>query len=594
MTGTGNVNFGQMTAVSKNGLPQGVGTKSIEKASEAFSTVMNQSMDHAQTFSEKPDHAQSVVEAVNSDAADTDAAYDRYRYKEHSIEAASEDQINEKISSGEEDFENFEEEVVKAVSEELGVTEEDVVKAMELMQFTAFDLIDSEKLGMLVEELSDITDRMQLLFNSSFSELKNQIGNLANELMQKLDVSLKEFQEIIERLQLPEDAGQMENPEFVVDSYAAMPEIPQGMQQNTAEAELPQTGTTEAGLTSTDAVESTKDAVITETFEETLPTGTVRAESAPETVLAKSAADQTISEVMEGGTAEAVPIANIPEKMPEEIPAAVITEDIPKVIITEDVPEDEIELLSASKEEPRAAIQEEMPDEAEKMPDEAEEMPDEAEKMTDVLQMTDTDGKKPAAQNQHSLMSGNSHQENTPLAQQPVFTENVAETPQPEQSYSFKVETLEIIQKIVQTMKVAVSTEQTTMEMQLNPENLGKLYLEISAREGAVRAQIAAQNEAVQQALEAQIATLRESLEQAGIKVDAIEVTVASHEFEKNLEQNGRQEEETESKRQEAMKSGRRNLRLDDLDELSGLMTEEEQLVAQIMKDNGNSVDLSA
>ena len=38
----------------------------------------------------------------------------------------------------------------------------------------------------------------------------------------------------------------------------------------------------------------------------------------------------------------------------------------------------------------------------------------------------------------------------------------------------------------------------------------------------------------------------------------------------------------------------RRNLKLDSLEELTGMMTEEEALVAQIMKDNGNSVDFTA
>jgi flagellar hook-length control protein FliK len=33
---------------------------------------------------------------------------------------------------------------------------------------------------------------------------------------------------------------------------------------------------------------------------------------------------------------------------------------------------------------------------------------------------------------------------------------------------------------------------------------------------------------------------------------------------------------------------------VDSLDEISGLMTEEEALVAQIMKDNGNSIDFTA
>ena len=95
----------------------------------------------------------------------------------------------------------------------------------------------------------------------------------------------------------------------------------------------------------------------------------------------------------------------------------------------------------------------------------------------------------------------------------------------------------------------------------------------------------------VKEALEMQVATLRENLSQAGVKVDSVEVTIASHEFERNLEQNeqGHQQNPDESK-----KAPRRNLKLDSLDELSGLMSEEEALVAQIMRDNGNSVDFTA
>ena len=39
------------------------------------------------------------------------------------------------------------------------------------------------------------------------------------------------------------------------------------------------------------------------------------------------------------------------------------------------------------------------------------------------------------------------------------------------------------------------------------------------------------------------MAELRESLNQSGVKVDAVEVTVASHEFEKNLEQNNKRQQ---------------------------------------------------
>ena len=154
-------------------------------------------------------------------------------------------------------------------------------------------------------------------------------------------------------------------------------------------------------------------------------------------------------------------------------------------------------------------------------------------------------------------------------------------------------DTVQIMEQIVQQMRVTISAETTSMEMQLNPENLGKVYVNISSEEGVVNAQFHATNEVVKEALEAQVATLRENLNQAGVKVDAIEVTIASHEFERNLEQN-QQNPEEHKEVQETSANKRRNISIDSLDELSGVMTEEENLVAQMMKDNGNSVDFTA
>ena len=153
--------------------------------------------------------------------------------------------------------------------------------------------------------------------------------------------------------------------------------------------------------------------------------------------------------------------------------------------------------------------------------------------------------------------------------------------------------TMEIIKQIVEQVKVNVTTEAKTMEMQLNPENLGKIHVSISEENGVINAQFTATNELVKEALEAQLATLRENLNQAGVKVDAIEVTVETHQFESNLEQNHKREENEGAYKEELVQK-RRNLNMNSLDELSGLMTEEERLVAQIMKDNGNSVDLTA
>lgn len=159
--------------------------------------------------------------------------------------------------------------------------------------------------------------------------------------------------------------------------------------------------------------------------------------------------------------------------------------------------------------------------------------------------------------------------------------------------FASQLDVANIIKQIVEYSRVTIDNSATTMEMQLNPENLGKLYLEITAKDGVVSAHITAQNEAVKEVLESQIVELRQNMNQAGIKVEAVEVAVGSHEFEKNLEQNAKQEEKQAEEQEKAAKQTRR-INLNDLDELSGIMSEEESLVAQMMADQGNSVDFTA
>lgn len=162
-----------------------------------------------------------------------------------------------------------------------------------------------------------------------------------------------------------------------------------------------------------------------------------------------------------------------------------------------------------------------------------------------------------------------------------------------ETSY-ISVDTMDLLEQVAEQIRVNVSEGTSSMEMQLNPENLGKVYVNISSKEGMIHAQLAASNEAVRAALETQVADLRQNLNQAGVKVDAIEVTVASHEFEKNLEQNQENEKQQGERQQEQSGGRRRNLNLSSLDGLSGLMTEEETLAAQMMRENGNSMDVTA
>ena len=153
-------------------------------------------------------------------------------------------------------------------------------------------------------------------------------------------------------------------------------------------------------------------------------------------------------------------------------------------------------------------------------------------------------------------------------------------------------QTTEIITQIARQASVTINQDVTTMQMQLSPASLGHILLNVSSKQGTVTAQLIAQDEAVKQALETQVAELRESLEARGIKVQAIEITVSAHAFERNLEQNNRQDEERQDGGGE--RRTRRNLKTDGLDELQGLMSEEESLLARIMVENGNSMDVTA
>ena len=171
---------------------------------------------------------------------------------------------------------------------------------------------------------------------------------------------------------------------------------------------------------------------------------------------------------------------------------------------------------------------------------------------------------------------------------QTIRTDNITAAPQ-----NVVFNTLDVIRQVSEFTRVMYQGDTTSMEMQLNPENLGKIYVQVTAKEGVVTAHLAVQNEIVKEALENQTIQLRENMNQQGIKVEAVEVTIASHEFERNLEQN-QQGSAQDEQREQASKSPRRNMSMNQLDEMSGLMSEEEMLVAKIMRDNGNSVDFTA
>lgn len=151
-------------------------------------------------------------------------------------------------------------------------------------------------------------------------------------------------------------------------------------------------------------------------------------------------------------------------------------------------------------------------------------------------------------------------------------------------------DTQEIMDQILDYMKVAVKPEMTSLEMQLHPESLGTLHIQISNREGAVTAQFIAQNESVKAALESQVMELKENLEQQGVKVEAVEVTIAQYSLDRNPDGNSEASEQGGKQRR-----GSRNLNLKELNlEEEEDLTEEERLTAEMMQSEGSTVNYTA
>lgn len=154
-------------------------------------------------------------------------------------------------------------------------------------------------------------------------------------------------------------------------------------------------------------------------------------------------------------------------------------------------------------------------------------------------------------------------------------------------SYSSGTQALDIVTQLVNEIRAVVKAETQSMEVQLNPESLGKVNIQVVAREGILTAHIAAQTEAARSAIESQIVTLKESFQNQGLKVEAVEVTVGMQNF--NMDQQKSFEEQ-----QQNFNKARKQLRLDDVDLEEEGLSEEESIAIDMMRRDGNQVDFSA
>lgn len=216
------------------------------------------------------------------------------------------------------------------------------------------------------------------------------------------------------------------------------------------------------------------------------------------------------------------------------------------------------------------------------------------EKQTDQGQEDATDQDTDAFLKQQTKIEIHPTQDLTPMQAESPITEFASHMePTVELPTGESVSVQSIIDQIVEASRTTMDGDKTTVEMLLHPEGLGKVLMEVTEENGQVKAHIYTQNEQVKEALENQMFQLKEQMNQSQTKVQSVEISVGTHEFERNLEagqQNQEQGQEGQNQRPKKM----RNLNMNDLDDLQGLMTQEEELVTKMMRDQGNTVNYTA
>jgi len=113
-----------------------------------------------------------------------------------------------------------------------------------------------------------------------------------------------------------------------------------------------------------------------------------------------------------------------------------------------------------------------------------------------------------------------------------------------------RVSEADIVNQVIDQIKLSSGRELTSIEVMLNPERLGSVHVTVTAKNGILSAQIATQNEQVKTALENQVTALKENFQNQGIKVEAVEITVMTHQFEagQNFGQNESERKQSEQK----------------------------------------------
>ncbi|MDR2904061.1 MAG: flagellar hook-length control protein FliK [Clostridiales bacterium] len=97
------------------------------------------------------------------------------------------------------------------------------------------------------------------------------------------------------------------------------------------------------------------------------------------------------------------------------------------------------------------------------------------------------------------------------------------------------INTEDVINQITEQIKVEVKGQATEIKVSLRPEHLGDVTLKIMTQNGIVTAQIVAENQRVKEIIEAGFNNLKDALQQKGINISQLSVSVGQENAEKQM-----------------------------------------------------------
>ena len=454
--------------------------------------------------------------------------------------------------------EKFEKDVKDEIKKVLDVSDEDIEKAMEELSLSYIDLSDVSKLSMLFMKLSGISDQSELLLTDGFSQLKNSVFELSSELFSTTGLGMEELN-IAQGVIIAEDGNMIES--------ESEGETEQSVAPISSEQDDP-------SLAEKDAL----SAVEVQSDENTATT--VRTEDSLNTPTDGMAKEEAGGKGVDGKTNEADVAAPIKETSSDGTKEAIVSGDEKKL--------SDVKLSSKDA-----------------SPEEIKVKPEGALNETVKSNAPDQNQNPLSGQNER----GNEFASNANILNNNAFAaEGTVETPEtPVTPYTQQgINPTEIARQMISGVRTVVTESLRTMELQLNPENLGKMIIHVSEQDGQLTARINIQNENVRTAMEEQMAIVKNNLEAQGLKIESVTVTADAHEFERNLEEgnaarndmNSPEGREANADTPEGNDGRRQGVRSLNMNELEGGnitdLNEDELLAARIMRENGSTLNINA